>query len=143
HTITSTDTAAGSVVNVATATDTQGNNQSSSTSDRKSVVKAKMAITKSQTSLDDSNTDGLTGDAGDVISYKVTVTNTGNVILTGLTVTDPVAGGTLTSGATLAIGASDTFTPSHTITSTDTAAGSVVNVATATDTQGNNQSSST
>src|SRR5207248_1201608 len=89
------------------------------------------------------NNDGLTGDAGDVISYRVTVSNTGNVILTGLTVTDPVAGGTLTSGATLAIGASDTFTPSHTITAADTTAGSVVNVATATDTQGANGSSST
>src|SRR5438874_2278275 len=54
-----------------------------------------------------------------------------------------MAGGTLTSGATLAIGASDTFTPSHTITAADTTAGSVVNVATATDTQGANGSSST
>jgi uncharacterized repeat protein (TIGR01451 family) len=82
-----------------------------------------LTIAKTETSLADTNGDGLTGDAGDVISYRVVVKNTGNVILTGLTVTDPQAGGTLTSGATLAIGASDTFTESHTLIGTDVTAG--------------------
>src|SRR5260370_21557810 len=82
-----------------------------------------LTIAKTETSLADTNHDGLTGDAGDVISYQVVVSNTGNVILTGLTVTDPQGGGTLTSGATLAIGASDTFTESHTLTSADVTAG--------------------
>jgi len=49
---------------------------------------------------------------GDTITYTFTVTNTGNVTLTGLTVVDTVGGVTITGGpiATLAPGAIDSTT---------------------------------
>jgi gliding motility-associated-like protein len=71
-------------------------------------------------------------DAGDTISYEFTVTNTGNVTLTNVTVTDPlvtVSGGPL---ASLAPGVSDntTFTATYTITQEDIENGSFTNRAT-------------
>ncbi|WP_340199308.1 gliding motility-associated C-terminal domain-containing protein, partial [Ascidiimonas sp. W6] len=79
-------------------------------------------------------------DAGDTISYVFTVTNTGNVTLTNVTVTDPlvtVSGGPLVS---LAVGASDTttFTATYTITQADIDAGSFSNTATVTGEDPNN-----
>ncbi len=70
--------------------------------------------------------------AGGTITYGFSVTNTGNVTLTGVTVTDPLA--TVSGGpVTLAPGASDTstFTGSATLTQADVDAGGVENVATA------------
>ena len=73
-------------------------------------------------------------DAGDTITYVFTITNTGNVTITNITVTDSnpavvVTGGPLVS---LAPGASDntTFTGSYTITQADIDAGSFSNTAT-------------
>jgi uncharacterized repeat protein (TIGR01451 family)/gliding motility-associated-like protein len=70
---------------------------------------------------------------GDTINYNFTVTNTGNVSLTNVTITDPlvaVVGGPI---ATLAVGAVDatTFTAIYTITQADIDAGQVNNTATA------------
>ncbi|MBT6682291.1 MAG: DUF11 domain-containing protein, partial [Chloroflexi bacterium] len=67
----------------------------------------------------------------DVITYSFTVTNTGNVTLTGVTVSDPlvtVVGGPL---ASLAVGATDstTFSGSYAITQADVDAGGVDNIA--------------
>ena len=81
---------------------------------------------------------GLDGIAtpGDVITYAFTVTNTGNVTLSDVTVTDPlltVVGGPL---ASLAVGAVDstTFTGTYAITQLDIDAGVVNNTALATGT---------
>ena len=77
-------------------------------------------------------------DVGDKINYAFTVTNTGNVTLTGITVTDPklvAPNGSISGGPiTLAPGASDatTFTGSYTLTLTDINAGTFTNTATAT-----------
>ena len=97
-----------------------------------------LAITKTGTVNDGG--DGI-ADVGDTIDYVFTVTNTGNVTLTNIAVTDPlvtVSGGPI---ASLAVGASDnsTFTASYTLTQADIDAGSVTNSATATgtDTDGN------
>ncbi len=88
----------------------------------------------------DTNGDGI-ANPGDEIHYTFTVTNTGNVTLTNVTVTDPkvtVTGGPL---ASLAVGASDntTFTAVYVLTQADIDAGGVYNVATATgqDPEGN------
>ena len=72
---------------------------------------------------------------GDEITYAFTVTNTGNVTLTGVTVTDPlvsVSGGPIT----LAPGQTDstTFTATYNITQANIDAGQVTNQATATGT---------
>ncbi len=69
---------------------------------------------------------------GAAINYTMTVTNTGNVPLTGVGVTDQTLGGASTpncAASTLAVGASTTCTSSYTTTTSD-AAGSVSNRAT-------------
>ncbi|MCY1508195.1 hypothetical protein D9M68_424960 [compost metagenome] len=88
----------------------------------------------------DANNDGIVN-AGDVIEYDFTVTNTGNVTITNIMVTDPivtVSGGPL---ASLAPQASDstTFTATYTITQADIELGAVYNLALAegTDPNGN------
>jgi uncharacterized repeat protein (TIGR01451 family) len=55
---------------------------------------------------------------GDVLHYTVTVQNTGNVTLTGVTVVDPLTGQNV-SGVTLAPGASQSFNSSYAITQAD------------------------
>ena len=59
--------------------------------------------------------DGILNKAGDVINYKIVVTNTGNQTLTGVVVTDPLTGvnrviGTLSPGAVVETLASYTLT---------------------------------
>ena len=51
---------------------------------------------------------GIIDEAGDVITYDITVTNTGNVTLTNVTITDPLTGGLLHTVPSLAPGASYT-----------------------------------
>ncbi|WP_124020460.1 DUF7507 domain-containing protein, partial [Flavobacterium tructae] len=82
----------------------------------------------------DANADGIVN-AGDRIDYTFTVTNTGNVTLVPVTITDAnaVVSGSL---ASLAPGATDSssFTAVHTITLADMNNGQVDNVATVTGT---------
>lgn len=68
--------------------------------------------------------------AGDVISYRITVTNDGDADLTGVTVSDALTGDTWTVG-TLAAGASRTFNTTYVVTEADAERGSVSNTATA------------
>ena len=94
--------------------------------------KPSIAIVKRVASISDNNGNGIT-DLNDVINYAFTVTNTGNVTLNTIVVTDPnavMAGGPL---ASLAPGIADatTFTATHLVTSADMQAGSVINQATA------------
>jgi len=72
---------------------------------------------------------------GDQVTYVFTVTNTGNVTLSNVTVTDPLVGLsaiTPASVASMAPGAVVTFTASYTITQADINAGGVTNQALAT-----------
>jgi gliding motility-associated-like protein/uncharacterized repeat protein (TIGR01451 family) len=85
---------------------------------------------------------GGTGKVGDVITYTFAVTNTGNMVLTNVVVTDPMIGLTITGNpiATLAVGASSSVIKgTYTITQADIDAGKVVNtaLATAKDPKGN------
>jgi LPXTG-site transpeptidase (sortase) family protein len=76
-----------------------------------------------------------TANPGDTITYAFTVTNTGNVTLSNITLADTVGGITISGGpiATLAAGASDsaTFTGTYTLTQTDIESGTFTNTATA------------
>src|SRR4029434_9890350 len=85
--------------------------------------------------FNDTNGDG-NADVGETITYTFTVTNTGNVTLFGVTVTDPiitVSGGPLSS---LAPGDFDstTFTGTYVVTQADIGAGHRFNLATTTGT---------
>jgi hypothetical protein len=100
-------------------------------------AKPSIALVKKVASIDDVDGDGAT-DAGDRIHYAFTVTNTGPVALTDVSVTDPLPGVEVAGGplASLAPGDSDstTFTATYVITKDDVKVGGVTNQATATGT---------
>ncbi len=77
---------------------------------------------------------------GDPVNYSFTVTNTGNVTLNNVTVTDTLPGITLSGGPipSLAPGASDstTYTATYTVTAADIAAGEIINNASVTGSYG-------
>ena len=79
--------------------------------------------------------DGTADHAGDVINYSIDVSNTGNMTLTGITVSDPsVTGLTYVSGDTdgdnkLDLTETWHYTASHTVTQADIDNGGVVNPA--------------
>jgi LPXTG-site transpeptidase (sortase) family protein len=116
---------AGSYVNTATG-DTDQTTPSTST------VTVTFPQTPAHTT---SKTETSTGPyaVGDTITYNIVVANTGNMTLTGVTVSDSSAVlGTCTPAqpATLAPGASMTCPASHVVTQADVDAGSYVNTAT-------------
>ncbi|WP_428347972.1 beta strand repeat-containing protein [Nocardioides sp.] len=91
----------------------------------------KLALDKRVASVADVNGNGLT-DAGDEINWEFELTNTGNVTLSHVNVSDPLAGAVTCPVTALAAGASTVCTAdsAYVITQADVDAGSVVNVAT-------------
>jgi choice-of-anchor A domain-containing protein/uncharacterized repeat protein (TIGR01451 family) len=125
----------GSITNTATVTDSQGVTGTSTAST--SVTQSPgVSIVKSVTSVG-----GVAGDpaatfAGEVIDYKIVVTNTGNETLTNVVVNDTTLGTPLGTLASLATGATATYTASQTVTQAElNSNGPVTNTATVTDTQ--------
>lgn len=93
----------------------------------------RIELVKSVTSIDDTNLNGTFGDAGDTVNYAFTVTNTGDLPLTNIAVTDATA--TLSgSVAPLNPGDADatSVTGARVITAGDVTAGFVENTATVT-----------
>lgn len=88
-----------------------------------------LRLYKTITSVTDDG-DGVDS-AGDIINYSFEVTNTGNVTVTNISVTDPLA--TVTGGtiASLAPGASSALTGTYTVTQADIDAGYFENSAVA------------
>ena len=87
--------------------------------------------TKALTSNADGDASG-TVTQGDVLTYTVTVTNTGNIPLTNVIVTDSLitpTGGT-TPCATVAMGATCTLIGTYTVTAADVTTGSITNTGT-------------
>ena len=137
YTVTQADVNAGAVTNTATATGTPptGPAVSSPPSTAVLTIPAVSSLTMVK-SVDPTSI----GTAGDVVTYSFVVTNTGNVDLTGITVTDTTFTGTGTPPviscpvSTLAAGATTTCTATYTMTQADVNAGAVTNTATATGT---------
>ncbi|WP_141343336.1 DUF11 domain-containing protein [Bradyrhizobium sp. USDA 3458] len=105
------------ITNTATADSDQTSPVSDSV-DQPIDYKPSMSIVKTVVSVDDVNGDGLT-DAGDIIHYNIHVANTGDVTLTGVTVTDPMTGDPTGGLSTLAVGSSEDLAATYTLTQAD------------------------
>ncbi len=77
-----------------------------------------LSIDKVFLNVTEGNGNGLADAEGDVLNYRVVVTNNGNVTLTDVTVTDPLTGQNI-SGVTLAPGASEEYLTSYTLKQSD------------------------
>ncbi|WP_102944949.1 OmpA family protein [Stenotrophomonas sp. VV52] len=133
YTVTQADLNSGSVINTATATD----GTTTSAPDSVTIDATQLpAITLDKTaSVADSNSDGITGDAGDQITYAFAVQNTGNVRLAPVRVSDPLLPTLVCDVLVLEPGATTTCQATgnaYAITFADETATSVVNTATAT-----------
>jgi uncharacterized repeat protein (TIGR01451 family)/uncharacterized repeat protein (TIGR02543 family) len=136
HTVTATEVSVGNVHNSATATGQPptppgGPTPSAVTSlpsevDTATEQQPSMTMVKSVTSTGPYNT-------GSVIAYQFLVTNTGNVVLTGVVVNDALLDApAVCASTTLSPGTSTTCTGVHTVTAAEVAAGNVHNSATVT-----------
>ena len=112
-----------------TATPARGDDVTDEATVETTVVakEAKLTVTKKTTST------ALEGGykLGDTVSYKITVKNDGNVTITDITVTDERTGDEWTVDS-LEPGAEQTFTTSTTVTEADILSGHILNDATAT-----------
>ena len=138
YTITTADEVAGEVDNTAVAQGVEAvagadvESLPDSTSTPVQVPEPELTVEKSAGTPVDVNSDGLTN-AGDTITYTFTVTNSGDVPLSGVTVIDPRLSGVSCVDTTLAPDDVTTCSaPPYTITPADELAGSVVNTAVAT-----------
>jgi uncharacterized repeat protein (TIGR01451 family) len=134
YTVTQAAIDSGSVVNLATANALDTNGDPVSDDDGETIV----AIQNPSILLEKSAFPTTYTTAGEEVEYTFVVTNTGNVTLSNVAVTDPLFG--LTFGpVTLAPNAFETFTYTYTVTQAAIDSGSVVNLATtnALDTNGN------
>ena len=126
HTVTQAEmTAGGNLVNTVTA----DSDQTLPTTDTNTIpITQSPAMTVDKTSTTSSVTL-----VGQVVTYSFLVTNTGNVPLSGITLTDPkVASINCNGQTTLAVGQSMTCSGSHTVTQAEmTAGGNLVNTVTA------------
>ncbi|MCB4797708.1 DUF7507 domain-containing protein [Neotamlana laminarinivorans] len=152
HKITQTDLDAGEVINSAsvTATDPCGNvvnaisNDPSTTAPNDSTVtpliqSPELSLLKDVT-FNDENGDGIP-QANETLTYNFTISNTGNVSITNISITDPLI--TVNGGPIdLAPNTSDstTFAGIYTITQGNIDSGSVTNSATATGADSNGNS---
>ena len=138
YAITQDDIDAGMRDNTATATGTEPGGEPVTDTGEESIPLSQdplIEIVKSGTLNDDDGTPGVS--EGDTIDYAFTVTNTGNVTLTNVTVTDPLFTVNGVPIASLAPGDSDsgTFSGTYAITQDDIDAGMRDNTATATGTE--------
>src|SRR5438552_1676425 len=136
-----------SIVNTATATDSQGD---SASTDRKSTRQnsSHQIITNSDTTTptetdDASGASGVVDHAGQEIDYTIVVSNTGHATLTGITVTFPLTGPSPTVIYPLSLhDALPIYSYSNATAEQSAIDGntSIVNTATATDSQGDSAS---
>ncbi|MGN6696350.1 MAG: DUF7507 domain-containing protein, partial [Aquihabitans sp.] len=136
YVITTADETAGSVDNVATSSandpdgDSVASNPDTTTTPTEAAAPA-LQLEKFVAAPVDVNNSGLT-DAGDTLQYTFTVTNTGNVPVSGIVVDDPLAGSVTCDVTDLAVGESAHCTADavYVITAADEVATSVHNTAT-------------
>ena len=129
HTVTQEDIENGSIVNVVTVSST--GEDMSPVSDEEIVVAAKNPSLTIVKTADKSRYESV----GERIVYTITVTNTGNTELTGVTVVDPMItligpSGDLNSNGVLDVGETWTYNGVYNVTADDIRNRDIVNVAT-------------
>ncbi len=137
YSLTQNDVDAGHVANTATAYgNPPGGDPTTTTDDVKSSDSTDTPLLAGPAISLDKQAGAPTGNtAGSTITYTFLVTNTGNVTLTTVKVTDPKVGAVTCPVTTLAPGASTTCTAApYAVTQADVNAGTVDNTATATGT---------
>lgn len=135
HTVTAVDLTAGSITNVASASGTGGSTPVSASSANVTTVAA-LKIEKSRTSVTNAQS-GTYPTAGDVITYSIVVTNTGEVTLTNLVIADADASVTCNASQLLSLapGSAVTCSATHTATLAEATAGWAYNTASVRTTQ--------
>jgi len=130
HVVTQADLDAGSVANVATASGTPPTGPTTTGTSNTVTIPA---VQSPDLTLAKSASPTTFSAAGTTIGYSYLVTNTGNVTLSTIGITDPHSGLTDLScpAASLAPTAAETCTASYSTTQADLDAGSIVNTATA------------
>jgi uncharacterized repeat protein (TIGR01451 family) len=148
YTVTQADIDTGGASDEATATGADANGDSTATftarADVLAVPAPRVAMVKIANVTPAADQDDA--QVGDVISYSFLVTNTGNVDLTSIAVSDPSLGPVscpIPAPPGLAFGDSETCTGEvqHTVTAADQAAGSVTDTSTATGTDASGDTS--
>ncbi len=131
YTVTDADVAAGSVANSVAVSDPD--DPDNPTEDEVETLLSSYTVEKTAS-------EDKFYSAGDVLNYTITVTNTGKLVVEGLTIADtlvPFADMTLVesveTNGNLDLGETWTLTYSYTVTEADVAAGKVLNSVTATD----------
>jgi uncharacterized repeat protein (TIGR01451 family)/prepilin-type N-terminal cleavage/methylation domain-containing protein len=128
QTLTQEDLDAGAVTSTisASANSPVGSRAAATTSARPLVRHGGIDVTMSYTSNDVDGTGTVT--PGDIVTYDIGVTNTGNVTVAGIAVTDSLAGSSAMCGTpSLSPGTAAACTAAYTVTTADLAAGAVVN----------------
>ncbi|MFL0683673.1 MAG: hypothetical protein ACJLTB_10695, partial [Algoriphagus aquaeductus] len=128
YAVTQADLDAGSFTNTATASTTYKTTPVSDTDSETVNATETPLLDLTKTSTTEPNTYAA---VGDILTYDLVVKNTGNVTLTNIVVSDPVATVVGSPIASLAPGASATVTASYAVTQADLDAGSFTNTATA------------
>lgn len=136
YTLTQADIDAGEVTNTAQATGTPPEGDPVTATDD-AVISGSEAPQLSLVKTADASGVQSPTRVGDPIAYTILVTNTGNVTLTDVAVTDTLLGSAITytwpgAAGTLAPGQSATATGTHEVTALDIETGAVTNTATAT-----------
>ncbi|MCT1478413.1 DUF11 domain-containing protein [Microbacterium sp. p3-SID336] len=136
YTLTQADIDAGEVTNTAQATGTPPEGDPVTASDD-AVISGSEAPQLSLVKTADASGVQSPTRVGDPIAYTILVSNTGNVTLTGVAVTDTLLGSAITAvwpgvPGTLAPGEDVTVTGTHSVTQLDIETGAVTNTATAT-----------
>ncbi|NND71780.1 MAG: hypothetical protein HKN43_09385, partial [Rhodothermales bacterium] len=136
HLVTQAEADAGTISNTASATSTEVTGPTPSNTVNTPIGQdTAMTNVKSNPTL---NTDAdSSGDitAGDTLEYVVTVTNTGNVTLNSVVVSDSQLTPSSNSCATVAVGGTCVLTGTHLVTQAEADAGTIANTASVTSTE--------
>ncbi|MBS0193064.1 MAG: autotransporter domain-containing protein [Proteobacteria bacterium] len=131
YTVSATDLAAGAITNTGTASARQLPAPVQATIVTPVSGTPALSITKALTH----NSGGNTVAQGDVLTYTVTATNSGQSVLTGVLVSDPLTSPASATCASVAIGGTCVLTGTYTVTAADASNGTIRNTGTASATQ--------